>query len=85
MHRRDEPSFFFTNSTGAAHGETLGRMNCLSNKSSSCFSNSTNSDGAIQYEEVDTMPAPRIKSISNAISLLGGSPGITSENTSINS
>jgi len=23
MHRRDEPSFFFTNSTGAPHGETL--------------------------------------------------------------
>ena len=85
MHRRDEPSFFFTNSTGAPHGETLGRMNCFSNKSSSCFFNSPNSAGAIRYGEIDTGPAPGIKSIANSISLLGGSPGISSGNTSINS
>ena len=76
MHRRDEPSFFFTNITRAPHGETLGRMNCFSNKSSSCFFNSANSTGAIQYGEIDTGPAPGIKSIANFISLLGGSLGI---------
>ena len=63
MHRRDEPSFFFTNSTGAPHGETLGRMNCFSNKFSSCFFNSANFAGAIRYGEIDIGPASGIKSI----------------------
>ena len=85
MNKHDEPSFFFTNSTGAPHGETLGRMNCFSNKSSSCFFNLANSAGAIQYGEIDIGPAPGIKSIANFISLFGGRPEISSRNTSINS
>ena len=85
MHIRDEPSFFFTNSIGDPHGETLGRMNYFSNKSSSYFFNSANSTSAIRYGEIGTGSAPGIKSIANSISLLGGSPGISSGNTSINS
>jgi len=85
MHRRDEPSFFFTNSTGAPHGETLDQMNCFFDKSSSCFFNSTNSAGAIRYGVIDTGHVPGMRSIANSISLLGGSSGISSGNTSINS
>ena len=85
MHKRDEPSFFFTNSTEDPHGETLGQMNCFSDKSSSCFFNSTYFVGAIRYGVIDIGHVPRIKSIANSISLLGGRPGISSGNTSMNS
>jgi len=78
MHKRDEPSFFFTNSTGAPHGETLGQMNYFSIKSSSYFFNFANSAGVIRYIVIDTGPAPGTRSIANSISLLGGSPRISS-------
>jgi len=85
MHIKDEPTSFFTSSIGAPHGETLGQTNCFSNESSSCFFNSANSAGAIQCGVIDTGPVIGIRFIANSISLLGGSPGISSRNTYINS
>lgn len=40
---RNEPSFFFTNNTGAPYGDVLGLMNPFANSSSSCFLSSSNS------------------------------------------
>ena len=41
-------SFFFTNDTGAPHGEVLGRMNYFPNNSLIWLLSSTNSTGAIR-------------------------------------
>ena len=49
MHILREPSFFFTNNTGAPHGEILGLMKPLSRRSFNCSFNSFNSAGAILY------------------------------------
>src|SRR3954469_10983257 len=77
-----EPSFFLTNSTGAPHGDTLGRINFFSNNSSNCFFNSANSDADMRYGAIDTGLVPGINSIANSTSLSGGnsltSSGITS-------
>ncbi|MCI40278.1 hypothetical protein A2U01_0061511, partial [Trifolium medium] len=58
MHKRIIPSFFFTNNTGAPHGDTLGRINFFSSSFSSCFFNSFNSDVDIRYGAIDIGPAP---------------------------
>src|SRR3954466_1231820 len=80
-----EPSFFFTNNTGAPHGETLGRMNFFSRNSSNCFFNSANSDGDIRYGVIDTGLVPGINSIVNSTSLSGGKSFTSSGKTSGNS
>ena len=49
MHILNAPSFFFTNNTGAPHGEWLGRMKPLLNSSCSCVCNSFSSAVAILY------------------------------------
>src|SRR3954470_15596926 len=77
-----EPSFFFTNNTGAPHGETLGRMNLFSSNSSNCFFNSANSDGDIRYGAIDTGLVPGINSIVNSTSLSDGKSFTSSGKTS---
>ena len=84
-HKRELPSFFFTNNIGAPHDEVLDRMKCFSISSSICFLSSTNSAGAIRYEVIDTGLIPGTKLIENFTSLLGGNPGTSSGNTSSNS
>ncbi|KAJ0439109.1 hypothetical protein HanHA300_Chr16g0621591 [Helianthus annuus] len=77
------PSFFFTNNTGAPHGETLGLMNPRSRSSCNCSFNSFNSNGAIRYGALEIGSAPGTRSIVNSTSRSGGnlrsSSGKTSE------
>ncbi|XP_077231481.1 uncharacterized protein LOC143864431 [Tasmannia lanceolata] len=68
--------------TGAPQGDTLGRMNPLSNSSCSCFFSSSNSIGAIRYGLLDIGFAPGTSSIENSSSRFGGAPGRSSGNTS---
>ncbi|GKF24428.1 hypothetical protein Tco_0076750 [Tanacetum coccineum] len=49
MHIRKDPSFFFTNKTGAPQGEELGLMKPLFVSSYSCSTSSFISDGANLY------------------------------------
>ena len=75
MHILIDPSFFFTKSTGAPHGETLGLMKPKSMSSWSCIFNSSNSFGAIRYGAFDTGAAPGSRSIVNSNCRSGGGPG----------
>ena len=79
---RNDPSFFFTNNTGAPHGDELGRINPFSVNSVNCFDNSSNSVGASQKGARATGAAPGINSIRNSTCLTGGSPGKSSGKTS---
>ena len=82
MHIFIVPSFFFTNKTGAPHGELLGLIKPLSSNSCNCYFNSFNSVGAIRYGEIDIGFVPCNKSILNSISLSGANPGKSSGKTS---
>ncbi|KAJ0575668.1 hypothetical protein HanIR_Chr05g0215391 [Helianthus annuus] len=80
-----EPSFFFTNKTGAPQGETLGLIKPSSNNSCNCSLSSLSSRGAMRYGALEIGSAPGIRSIVNSTSRSGGSPGSSSRNTSGNS
>ncbi|KAI3740182.1 hypothetical protein L2E82_30604 [Cichorium intybus] len=82
MHIRKDPSFFFTNKTGAPQGEKLGLMNPLLSSSFSWLDNSCISAGANRYGAFATGVAPGIKSILNSTCHAGGTPGRSSGNTS---
>ena len=82
MHILIVPSFFFTNYTGAPHGELLGLIKLLSSNSCNCSFNSFNSVGAIQYGAIDIGFVPGNKSILNSISLSGTNHGKSSGKTS---
>ena len=84
MHNRNVPSFFLTNNTGAPHGDVLGRINPLSNMSSSYALSSFNSAGAIRYGAFEIGVVPGTNSIPNSTSRSGDSPTISSGNTSAN-
>ncbi|GJY32144.1 hypothetical protein Tco_0415639, partial [Tanacetum coccineum] len=75
MHIRKDPSFFFTNRTGAPQGEELGLMKPLSVSSCSCFVSSFILDGANLYGARATGVAPGTKSILNSTCRVGGIPG----------
>src|SRR3954469_36974 len=85
MHKRILPSFFFTNRTGAPHGETLGWMKCLARSSSSWRFSSLSSIGDILYGVMETGAVPGTRSIENSASLSGGREVISSGKTSENS
>src|ERR1044072_475250 len=76
------PSFFFTNNTGAPHGDTLGLTNFFSSKYSNWLFNSANSDADILYGAIEIGLVPGTRSIENSTSLFGGALGISSGNTS---
>ena len=61
MRNRIDLSLFFTKRTGAPHGDSLGRMYPLSNKSYICSFNSFISDAAIRHGCMDIGEAPRTK------------------------
>ncbi|GJS39553.1 hypothetical protein Tco_0564596 [Tanacetum coccineum] len=73
-HRKD-PSFFFTNRTGAPQGEELGLMKPLSVSSCSCSASSFILDGANLYGARAIGVAPGTKSIRNSTCRVGGYPG----------
>ena len=79
------PSFFFTNSTGAPQRDTLGWIYPLSNSSYKCIFSLVNSGRLIWYGVLEIGDALGINSMVKSMSLLGGKPGISSGNTSINS
>ena len=81
MHNRNEPSFFFMNSTGAPQGEWLGRMNPFSIISSNWTFSSFSSAGASRYGAREIGAVPGINSMLNTISLSGGNPGKSFGNT----
>ncbi|GKF85186.1 hypothetical protein Tco_0250084 [Tanacetum coccineum] len=76
MHIRNDPSLFFTNNTGAPHGDELGRIKPFSDNSYSFSDNSFNSDGAKRYGARATGAAPRIRLIWNSTCLGGKSPDL---------
>ena len=82
MHMRNVPSFFFTNKTGAPHGEKLGLMNPLLSSSFRWLDNSYISDGARRYSALATGVAPGIRSIRNSTCRADGTLGRSSGNTS---
>ena len=84
MHSLNDPSFFFTNSTGAPQGEKLGLMNPLSNRSCNCAFSSFNSAGAIRYGAMDMGFIPGMSSMLNFTFLSSGKPDNSPENTSTN-
>ena len=55
---RKVPSFFFTNSAGASHGEVLGLMYHFSDDSCSWVFNSFSSVGAIRYGAIEIRAVP---------------------------
>ena len=63
MHILRDPSFFFTNNTGAPHGEILGIMKPSSSNSLSSSFNSFNSAGAIQLGRIEMRLGSGRKSI----------------------
>ena len=71
MHILIEPSFFFTNNTGAPYGEMLGLIKPLSNNSCNCILSSPNSAGAILYGAIEIRAVPGNNSIVKSISLTG--------------
>ena len=62
-HSLELPSFFFTNNTGAPHGDALGLIKFFSSRSSIFFFNFANSTDAIRYNAIDTRPAPEMRSM----------------------
>ena len=84
MHNLNDPSFFFTNNTGAPQGEELGLMNPLSNRSCNCVFSFFNSAGAIRYRAMDIGFIPGMRSMLNYTFLSGGKLGSSPENTSVN-
>ena len=78
MHIRKDPSFFFTNKTGAPQGEKLGLMKPLLSSSFSWLDNSCISAGARRYGDLVIGVAPGIKSILNSTWHSGGIPGRSS-------
>ncbi|CAL9075519.1 unnamed protein product [Musa textilis] len=70
-----DPSFFFTNRTGAPQGDTLGRIKPLSKSFWICFFNSSNSIGAILYGGLEIGAVPSRRSIVNLICLFSDSAG----------
>ncbi|GKE98516.1 hypothetical protein Tco_0021867 [Tanacetum coccineum] len=58
MHIQKDPSFFFTNRTGAPQGEELGLIKPLSVSSYSCSASSFLSNGANLYGARATGVAP---------------------------
>src|SRR5262249_4571893 len=85
MQSRRDPSFFFTNKTGAPQGEVLGLMNPWSNNSCNYSFSSLSSAGAILYGGKEIGAVPATTSIQNSISLSGGNPSNSSGKTSKNS
>jgi len=63
------PSFFFTNSTRAPHGETLGVINPFCSNSSNWVFYPLSSVDVILYGAFEISCVPGINSISKAISL----------------
>ncbi|KAK4737145.1 hypothetical protein R3W88_000842 [Solanum pinnatisectum] len=84
MHILRELSFFFTNNTGAPHGEILGLMKPLSRRSFNCSFNSLSSAGAILLGGIEIGWVSGRRSIPKSISLSGGTPRRSSGNTSGN-
>ncbi|MFS7970995.1 hypothetical protein Hanom_Chr09g00827531 [Helianthus anomalus] len=82
MHKRIDPSFFFTNRIGAPQGEELGWMKPFSSNSSNCVLSSFISVGARRYGARATGADPGRISILNSTCLSGGNPGNSSEKTS---
>src|SRR5271154_4369493 len=80
MHILLEPSFFFTNSTGAPYGDALGLIHCFLMYSSSCFLNSSRSVGLSLIGGRDG-GSLLVVSIRWSIRLSGGSPSGISVNT----
>ena len=79
------PSFFFTNNTGAPHGDKLSHINPLSTKSCSWVFNSFSSAGAILYGGIEMGVEPDNNSILNSNSQSGGKLDKSSRNSSRNS
>ena len=75
-------AFFLTNNTGDLQGDTLGRMNILSNKSCNWIFSSFISAGAIWYGALEIGLVLGNKSITNFTSPFRGKPGKSSGNTS---
>ena len=73
--------FFFTNNTGAPHGELLGLINLLSDESSICSFSSAISPGANRYRTRETGAVPDTNSILRTSPQAGDSPSKAS-NTS---
>lgn len=71
---RNDPSFFFTNKTGAPHGEELSLMNPLLISSFKWLDNSCISASARRYGDLDMGVATGIKSIRNSTWCSGGTP-----------
>ena len=82
MHIRNDPSFFFTNRTGAPQGEKLGLMNPLLNSSFSWLDSSCISVGVRRYGALATGVAMGIRSIWKSTCRAGGTPGRSSGNKS---
>lgn len=77
--------FFFTNNIGASHSDTLGHTKFLLSNSSNRVFSSFNSARAILYGGLDIGIVPGTSSLQKSISLFGGIPSNSSENTSTNS
>ncbi|MFS7897881.1 hypothetical protein Hanom_Chr00s013561g01750971 [Helianthus anomalus] len=82
MHKRIDPSFFFTKRTGAPQGDELGLIKPFANSSSNWVLNSFISVGANLYGALAIGAAPGIMSILNSTCLSGGKPGSSSGKTS---
>ena len=85
MHILREPSFFFTNNTGAPHGEILSLMKPLSRRSFNYSFNSLSSAGDILQGVIEIGWVSGKRSIPKSISLSGGTPRRSFGNTSENS
>lgn len=84
MHNLSDPSFFFSNSSGVPHGETLG-WKPLSNNFSNYYFNSLSSIDVIWYESIDIGLVFGTKSMQYLISYFWGRLSNSSKNTSGNS
>jgi len=72
MHIRILPSFFFTSSTGAPQGDTLGLTNYFCNSSSTWFFTLASYTEDMQYGAIDIGLDLGIRSIVNSSSLSDG-------------
>ncbi|PHT72062.1 hypothetical protein T459_22847 [Capsicum annuum] len=77
--------FLCMNKTGVSYREMLGLMNPSSKRSFNCSFNSLSFTEAILYGGIDMGKVFGIWSIPKSISLMGGTPGRSSKNTSENS
>ena len=82
MHKWRLLSFFFTNKTGAPHGEALGLIKFFARRSSNYTFNSLNSSSDIRYGAMEIGLMPCNGSIEKLASLSGGKISIFRGNTS---